>query len=164
MLHFLISVIFCFLVISQASYASENNFVDQILSSYSKMNNSGQCEENKKEGLFVFISFSMDKNQLLEFDKIAKKIGAKLVLRGFKNNSFKETVNFIQGLSDEGVVIDIDPVSFKKFEINSVPSFVLAGAEKFDKVAGNVSIIHALNIFKNEGELKDKASLLLGRL
>ena len=95
---------------------------------------------------------------LRPYDVIAKKIGAKLVLKGFKNNSFKETIKYTQKIA-----LEVDPVAFKKFGITSVPSFVLSSGDKFDKLVGNVSINYALTRFKDEGDLWLKAQEYLAR-
>ena len=132
--------------------------IGQILTSYDQIKQSS-CPENKKDGLRIFVSFSMPKALLEQYNVISKRIGAKLVMRGFKNNSFKETIQYTQKIA-----IEVDPVAFKKFAITSVPSFVLSSSDKFDKLVGNISINYALTKFKDEGDLKEKAQEYLMRL
>ncbi len=122
------------------------------------------CELPQKEGFRIFVSFSMPKQTIVNFDRAAQKIGAKLVIRGLKNNSFKDTFSYVKSLSDTGVIIDIDPKSFEEYNITQVPAFVINKDDKSDKLTGNVSIIHALKEFAGSGELKGEAKKYLKRL
>ncbi len=142
--------------------ANENDIIDQMLTGFDKIKQSS-CSSEKQDGLHIFISFSMPKTLLMQYDAIAKKIGAKLVLRGFKNNSFKETINYIQEISSQGIAIEVNPVLFQKFSINLVPSFVLSDGDKFDKLVGNISINYALEKFNNSGDLAQNAKIYLER-
>lgn len=157
------SLIFIGLFTVNSALATEQNVIDQIFTGYDRIKQN-TCPENKKDGFYIFVSFNLPKTLLEAHDKIAKQIGAKLVLRGFKNNSFKETADYIKEISAKGIAIEIDPVAFKKFNITSVPSFVLSSSDTFDKLVGNVSIPYVLAKFKDEGDLKQKASEYLARL
>lgn len=126
--------------------------------------NAFACESLNKEGLRIFVSFSMPKQTLVNLDQISQKIGAKLVIRGLKNNSFKETFEFSKSLSKRGVVIDIDPKSFEKYKITQVPAFVINNGDKYDKLTGNVNIAHTLKEFTSSGELKEEAMKYFKRL
>jgi conjugal transfer pilus assembly protein TrbC len=146
------------LLTGTSAIASNANIIEQISSGYEQMKQNS-CPENKKDGFYVFVSLSMPKSLLEQYDKLAKQIGAKLVMRGFKNNSFKETVAVTQR-----TLIQVDPVAFKKFNVTSVPSFVLSNNNQFDKLVGNVSIKYALEQFEQQGDLKQKAQEYLARL
>lgn len=137
------------------------------------------CFQNKKDNEFkpktkfrIFVSFGVPESVLLNLDKVARKIGAKLVIRGLKNNSFKETISTIKAMneshssdtSQSGVVIDIDPKAFEEFGVHAVPSFVLSNGHKFDKIVGNLSIPYVLGKFADSGDLKDEAKQFLNRL
>ena len=135
------------------------NVIEQVFSGYEQLKKQSTCSQNKKDGFYIFVSLSMPKNLLEQYDQIAKEIGAKLVLRGFKNNSFKDTIEVTQKLA-----MQIDPVAFKNFGITSVPSFVLSDNNKFDKLVGNASIKYALEQFENQGDLKTQAKEYLKRL
>jgi len=145
------------LFLSFSASAMQADVMEQILSGYNQIKDHA-CPNNKKDGLNIFVSLSMPKNLLEQYDAIAKKIGAKLVMRGFKNNSFKDTIQYTQK-----IVVQVDPVAFKKFGVTSVPSFVLSSGDKFDKLVGNISINYALTRFKDEGDLKEKAQEYLAR-
>ena len=145
------------LFLSFSASAMQADVMEQILSGYDQIKDHA-CPNNKKDGLRIFVSLSMPKSLLEQYDSMARKIGAKLVMRGFKNNSFKETIKYTQKIA-----IEVDPVAFKKFDVTAVPSFVLSNGDKFDKLVGNVSINYALTKFKDEGGLKGKAAEYLAR-
>lgn len=155
MLYFLILMS---LLTGTSAIASDTNVIEQIFSGYEQMKQNS-CPEKRQDGFYIFVSLSMPKSSLRDYDKLAKQIGTKLVIRGFKNNSFKETVEVTQKLA-----MQIDPVAFKKFNITSVPSFVLSSNNQFDKLIGNVSIKYALEEFEAKGDLKRKATEYLARL
>ena len=148
--------------ITNKNTANETDIINQMLSGFDKIKQNS-CALEKQDGLHIFISFSMPKTLLKQYDDIAKKIGAKLVLRGFKNNSFKETINYIQEISSQGIAIEVNPVLFQKFSVNVVPSFVLSDGEKFDKLVGNVSINYALEKLSDSGDLAQNAKAYLER-
>jgi conjugal transfer pilus assembly protein TrbC len=126
-----------------------------VLTSYE----AGACAEGKKEGFRIFVSFSMPESVLIKLDKIASQIGAKLIIRGLKDNSFKETVTYLKGKA-----VEIDPKSFEQFDIKQVPAFVISDGNKYDKLVGNVSAVYVLDKFINEGELKEQSQNYFKRL
>ncbi len=154
----LITLLALFIQAAKAEEISNQNVVSNILDGYDKIKNSS-CSKNKKNGFRIFVSLSMPKSLLEQYDKQAKQIGAKLVIRGFKNNSFKETIQYTQKIA-----MEVDPMAFRKFSVTSVPSFVLSDNSKFDKIIGNVSIKYALEQFEAKGDLKQKAKKYLMRL
>ncbi len=135
------------------------NVIEQVFSGYEQIRKQSTCSQNNKDGLYIFVSLSMPKSLLEQYNQIAKQIGAKLVVRGFKNNSFKETIEVTKEIA-----LQVDPVAFKKFNITSVPSFVLSDNSKFDKLVGNVSIKYALEQFETQGDLKTQATEYLKRM
>jgi type-F conjugative transfer system pilin assembly protein TrbC len=110
----------------------------------------GNTEEGRfpeKDEVIVFISFSMPEASLKElFEKVqkhAKKI--RVVIRGLINNDFPAT---IQKMRDLGGVVQIDPVLFKTYDVNVVPTFVRVkehdSTPSYVKMTGNVSLEYAL--------------------
>ena len=120
--------------------------------------------------LKVFVSSSMSTELLKTYVKEAKRYGAVLVFNGLPGNSWvklNKTVTEIVG-DEEGVGIQIDPEEFDRFNIKTVPAFVLlkeddrvtytskeAEEDKviYDKVTGNIGIETALRLFAEKGEL-----------
>ncbi|WP_434778547.1 type-F conjugative transfer system pilin assembly protein TrbC [Neisseria sp. Ec49-e6-T10] len=76
--------------------------------------------------LLVFVSFSMPEASLMRIASEAKKTGAILVLRGFKNGSMKETVAASQNINGLGAQVMIHPELFTQFNVVDVPTFALA--------------------------------------
>ena len=84
--------------------------------------------ENKKvkntDHLFIFVSFSMPDAVLKQYIEQGKIIGASIVMRGFIDNNYVKTKEKIDKMDLQSGFL-IDPVSFQKFGINKVPTFVL---------------------------------------
>jgi type-F conjugative transfer system pilin assembly protein TrbC len=131
----------------------------------------------KKElstNLYIFATLSLKDNNFKELIEAAKLYKATIVLRGLKNNSFSDTSKHIQKIGGEGeeASIIIDPILFKEYSINQVPTYVLAKEKDclpgtscpnlFDKLAGNVSPKYALEKFADKGDLSTEAVSLLG--
>lgn len=112
-----------------------------------------------KNDLLVFVSLSMPEGSLMRLARQAERAGAVLVLRGLKNNSFKETTAEIGKYEQKGKASwQINPPAFTKFGVKSVPAFVLTKADQalpasadgcadpgaFAAVSGDVSLDFAL--------------------
>jgi conjugal transfer pilus assembly protein TrbC len=116
--------------------------------------------------LIVFVSFSLGDATLKKLFQDVNKMGGRLVLRGLYKNSFRLTQERIRDL---GIVVEIDPPLFDKFQIQQVPTFVLALPSQgetvpdHDVLKGNVSLSYALEQFVKEGSIKD-STILLKRL
>jgi len=106
----------------------------------------------KGDKIYVFISFSMPKASLDTLLKDAEKYNATLVLRGLKNNSFKETAKVIQDFygdhKGEGVGFEINPELFLKYKISYVPVFLNLTNSK--RLSGNVTLSYAAKKLKEE--------------
>ena len=108
----------------------------------------------------------------------AKRYGGVLVFNGLPGNSWvklNKTVTEIVG-DEEGVGIQIDPEEFDRFNIKTVPAFVLLKEDNrvtytskeaeenkviYDKVTGNIGIEAALRLFAEKGELRLEAQAKL---
>ena len=128
--------------------------------------------------LKVFISSSMSPELLKTYVRQAKRYGGVLVFNGLPDNSWvklNKTVTEIVG-NEEGVGIQIDPEEFDRFNIKTVPAFVLikeadliTGTSEelvedkiiYDKVTGNIGIEAALRLFAEKGELSLEAQAKL---
>ena len=110
---------------------------------------SGLCSayDRSSSSVMVFVSFSMPKESLKAWMHEAQKIHAPIILRGLINNSFKDTQKAIFDLIKEDHSLggmQIDPLSFKKFNISKVPAVVLTRDREFDVIYGNVTFDYAL--------------------
>ena len=110
--------------------------------------------EAKSAQLIVFISTSMSKTSIKQWAVQADLLGAELVIRGFINNSFKDTVLLAQELFAQDNVggFNVDPLKFKSYDIQIVPAVVLDMGGKVDLVQGDIGLIEALKIIKAKGE------------
>jgi conjugal transfer pilus assembly protein TraW len=117
-----------------------------------------------KEGqILVFISSSMSHVNIKSLLEEAKNIGASILLRGFIDNSFKKTTDYIKEFysKDESLGgILIDPASFKDFNVDSVPTFVLMEkrskeGNKYKKLVGNITLSGAEELFKKNHQVEE---------
>ncbi|MDI9640425.1 type-F conjugative transfer system pilin assembly protein TrbC [Geitlerinema splendidum] len=128
---------------------------------------------NTPAELTLFVSFSLGEKALLNLAHEAKLYGATLVLRGFKNNSYAQTVKALQEIIQEtGQGFIIDPELFSLFSVTSVPTYVLSHPFQLhaseltytplhDRLQGHVSLHYALGVFAKEGDLQNEAQSLL---
>lgn len=113
----------------------------------------------KTDGLMVFASFTMPAESLKRIVSQANRVGASVVLRGFKNNSLKDTALAIQKLGEQGGNVLVNPNAFIKYKVKAVPTMVLTNAATIDQVdsegcalpdnfvavSGDVSLDYALD-------------------
>lgn len=128
---------------------------------------------NNPGNLYIFVSFSLGEKALLNLAQEAKAYGATLVLRGFKDGSYAQTVKSLQKIvlkTGQGVLIDSE--LFSLFSVTAVPTYVLAkpfqlqAQERIqtplhDRLQGHVSISYVLEVFAKEGSLQEEAHSLL---
>ncbi|OJX09012.1 MAG: type-F conjugative transfer system pilin assembly protein TrbC [Caedibacter sp. 38-128] len=120
-------------------------------------------QEEKLPTVLVFASFSMPQATIKHLAMDLKKVGGALVIRGLINNSFKKTAMALQKLG-EGVLLD--PTLFEKYNVTSVPTFIIFEGDlkdehpPYDRLTGNVSLRFALERVTQEGEIKSAALLL----
>lgn len=122
--------------------------------------------EAKSAKLIVFISTSMSKNSIKQWAVQADLLGAELVIRGFINNSFKDTVLLAQELFAQDNVggFNVDPLKFKSYDIQTVPAVVLDAGGKVDLVQGDIGLIEALKLIQAKGENSVEAQNYLSKI
>ena len=96
--------------------------------------------------ILVFISFSIPDTILISLSKELEKAGGVFVIRGLPGNSFSNLSKKLIDLTNRGMrtPVWLDPIKFKTFNIETVPSFVVIDGEEHHKIAGCVSIEYAL--------------------
>lgn len=114
--------------------------------------NPGQNQSSSEPQILVFVSLSLSKASLVALARDAQKYNAKLILRGVKNNSFKEMLKAIQSLGEElEGAMEINPELFKEYDIKAVPTFVLVNSgREINRLRGNVSLSFAAQKLKEE--------------
>lgn len=95
---------------------------------------------NDKNSVFIFVSLSMPIESLKSLYKEAYSKGIPLIIRGLKNNSFKDTAEAIKALE---ISVQIDPNLFEKYEIKTVPTFIANHHNEVLQIKGNVSLSYA---------------------
>ena len=105
-------------------------------------------EQVSDSNLMIFISSSIPKESLKNYYIEAKKYNGILLIRGFVNNSLKDTVSYFKKAGEEGVRVSIDPASFKKYNITAVPVIIIkdsnSDSNSYHKITGNVTVNYAL--------------------
>ncbi|NRA73712.1 MAG: type-F conjugative transfer system pilin assembly protein TrbC [Rickettsiales bacterium] len=121
---------------------------------------------NQKPAMYIFISFGVSENLVLDLAVQANKIGAKLVVRGLKNNSFKDTINYIHQLNKQGIKVDINPKLFDKYQVSHVPCFMVLGEKGkiYDKMLGNVTLDYVLNEFVTKGDTRETSKKYMEKM
>ena len=78
------------------------------------------------KNIIIFVSFSMPDESLKGWLREANIISAPVIVRGFINNSFKDTINKIGILTtDNHGGVQIDPLLFERFHVDKVPAVIV---------------------------------------
>lgn len=117
----------------------------------------------EESDLYVFASLGLKKKHLKALVEDAKRFGGRVVIRGLKNGSFKDTISYLNSiLQKEHEGVQIDPTLFRKYNVISVPAFVLLNENQYDIVRGNVTARFALSKMRAHGDLSTQANERLG--
>lgn len=127
----------------------------------------------------LYLSFtSLDKDTVIAYAKQAVKYGIPIVLRGFINNSYKDTSTYIRKLREvfPDLTILIDPPAYDKYDIKHVPSLVISKLSAnpikdgcnlpgdYSKVSGEVSIIAMLDYIRLHSKNPTIVSIATNRI
>lgn len=93
-----------------------------------------RADARKMDDLMIFVSFSMPTESLKRIVAQARKVGASVVLNGFKENSLQKTAMAIKDLGEMGGNVLINPNAFVKYKVQVVPVVVLVKADAIDQV------------------------------
>lgn len=108
--------------------------------------------QSESSDLIVFVSFSMPESSLNRLAVDTAKAGGVLVLRGFVNDSLKQTIAATEKLTNLGAQIQINPELYKTFDVRNVPTFVIS-KNGINSDACNSSVeSKCINQFKLEGD------------
>jgi len=113
----------------------------------------------KTDALMIFASFTLPPASLKRIVAQANRVGATVVLRGFKDNSVKATALAIQALGEAHANVVINPNAYTQYRVDAVPLVLLATADAMDRtdaegcalpasyasVTGDVSLDYALD-------------------
>jgi conjugal transfer pilus assembly protein TrbC len=133
----------------------------------------------KSDDLMIFASFSMPAESLRRLVASAHRVGGAVVLRGFKNNSYKDTAKAIHDLGEQGGNVLVNPNAFDKYKVSAVPTVVLTKPDAIDQldadgcalpntyaaVSGDVTLDYALDeLARRAPEFEPLASRYLRQL
>lgn len=112
-------------------------------------------EESIDNKFMVFISFSVPDTYWIGISQEISRIGGVFLLRGLPNNSFEEFSQKVLSLRKKGLTapIQINPILFQEFGIETVPTYVVSDEGRYDKLSGMVSVRYALESFIERGDL-----------
>ena len=131
--------------------------------------------------VYIAVSLSMPPETLRALAVDARKVGAKLVIRGLVDGSFKATFARAREVFDEhsAAGLAIDPQVFRAFHVQGAPTFIVSkapvepcgslncvsAAPAHDMIAGNISLSAALHQLASTGDQAvDVSSSALDRL
>lgn len=133
----------------------------------------GQGKANARPGIVtpvIFVSFSLPETKLQELLAEADRMGALVVLRGLINDDINATLARISDYtkSQKSAGIVLDPTLFSRFDVNSVPAFLLpvepippcdiddCKVPKHVMASGSVSLFYFLDLVKRTGDVKEQ--------
>lgn len=150
----------------QEQLASQNKLIQSLDQTNDSTSHCSGCETttallDETPSLYLFMSFALEDKLWLAYSRELEQIGGVFILRGLPHNSFKELADRIFALQVKGVNVPIQiyPQLFQKYAIEQVPSIVVAEEEKYDKIAGNMSLAWALSKMALRGETKQAKHL-----
>jgi conjugal transfer pilus assembly protein TrbC len=113
-------------------------------------------------GGYVFVSEKLSDTTLIPLARDAQRTGFTLVLNGFWGD-LDATRRRIAQINDaccgrNGARWQINPLLYQRFQVDAVPSFVLAvgpgsAAGDFSKVTGEMGVANALKFFAQQSKL-----------
>jgi conjugal transfer pilus assembly protein TrbC len=138
----------------------DQSFIDELKQ---QQNQQFKGEEKAVPKALYFVSFSIPEEGLKIMVNDADRLHIPATLRGMVNNDMRQTANAVLRLvtEDKRGGVQIDPMSFRTFGINSVPALVVTCEGKFDRIAGNINLTDALKHIAEKGECADTAQALL---
>lgn len=115
--------------------------------------------------VMMFVSFSMPEDDLRERMMDAADLGVTVSLRGMVNGDMRQTgarvANLVKETNKGGM--QIDPVSFRRYGVTSVPTLIVKCGKTSDRVLGDITLRDALKKVAEEGECAEFADSVLYR-
>lgn len=127
----------------------------------------------------LYLSFTtLSKDDIILYSSQAVKYKIPIVLRGFINNSYKETSAYLKELRTlyPELTVMIDPPAYEKYSIDRVPTLVVtkattsplkdgcAAPSDFSKVSGEVSVQAMMNYIRLNSKNQIIVSAVVERL
>ncbi|MDZ7324880.1 type-F conjugative transfer system pilin assembly protein TrbC [Kosakonia sacchari] len=113
----------------------------------------------------MFVSFSIPEDELRSRVNDAADLGVTVSLRGMVNGDMRQTgtrvANLVKETNKGGM--QIDPVSFRRYGVTSVPTLIVKCGKASDRVLGDITLRDALKKVAEEGECAEFADSVLNR-
>lgn len=121
--------------------------------------------DNNAPAVMMFVSFSMPEDDLRERIKDAADLGVTVSLRGMVNGDMRQTGTRVAQLVKETNRggMQIDPVSFRRYGVMSVPTLIVKCGNASDRVLGDITLRDALKKVAEDGECAEFAASVLRR-
>jgi conjugal transfer pilus assembly protein TrbC len=122
--------------------------------------------EQPSTGLKVFMSFGVPLETWKDLSAQLEMTDGIFLVKGIPGDSFERLAERVAELRMEGVgvPIDIDPESFEKYGIESVPAFILEEGGQHDCIIGNLRVDAALREIQEKGDTSPRAKTLLQKI
>jgi type-F conjugative transfer system pilin assembly protein TrbC len=133
----------------------QNTYANQNLRSFQNP------EIQIEDGIYVFVSFSMNDASLHSYFKEAQKHKAKLIMNGLvkeddgSNNRFANTKAKMERAK---INVEINPNLFELLSIKEVPTIAVVEKGNIKKIKGHIEIRKALEIMGEKGSRKEALS------
>lgn len=142
----------------------EQSFLDAQAQQFRQ---SMQPGERPVDAALVFVSFSMPPDELKQRVQDAAALNIPVVIRGMVNGDMRATANAVARLVKESNTggVQIDPTTFRKYNISAVPVLIVAcgnQGDKVDRLQGDLTLHQALKRVAEEGDCAQTAKSLLG--
>lgn len=113
----------------------------------------------------MFVSFSMPEDELRARVNDAADLGVTVSLRGMVNGDMRQTGSRVAQLVKETNKggMQIDPVSFRRYGVSSVPTLIVKCGNASDRVLGDINLRDALKKVAEDGDCASFADSLLNR-
>lgn len=102
-----------------------------------------------EDGIYIFVSFSMNDSSLRSYFKEATKHKAKLIINGLvkeDNGSNNRFANTKAKMEKAKINVEINPNLFDLLDVKEVPTIAVVEKGSIKKVKGHISLRKALEI------------------
>jgi conjugal transfer pilus assembly protein TrbC len=138
----------------------EQKFIDSL---QQQQRQKLEGEEKPVPRALYFLSFSIPPEGIKALIDDAARLQIPATLRGLINNDLKHTVTAMYDLvkDEKRGGIQIDPTAYKTWGITAVPALVVTCNGRWDRIAGNLSLVAMLNKVAEDGDCADVAKNIL---
>jgi type-F conjugative transfer system pilin assembly protein TrbC len=147
-----------------------DRFMAKAIAAGKQIENSDHQMSEDQRFPIVLISLSMPKEQIKALIEEADNVGAAVAIKGFINNDYILTVKQLREIAGEAKAggVLIDPTLFTRFNVQSVPAFILpvepikpcddsgCSTPKNIKAVGSASLRYFLELIERTGTTEEK--------